>query len=154
MQEIITDESPVEPSIEFDRFRGEKSEEDSGSEVSEDPILPSSAPPRELQVSNFDFDAGLDERPRFVDEDDDFDRSGSYDERDDSFRSGRSTPTDLLQTRALADTLANFKPVATYESDDLPVSSDVVKQKEGKIKEVNKYRVISLILDLVMVSQA
>lgn len=133
MQEIQIDESPEEPLINFDTPKHQKPEEDAGSEISEEPILPSSAPPRELSASSFDFDAGLDVKAEFEDEDD---YTQSFEDEKTESYSGRSTPQDLMQTQALADTLADFKPVATYESGELPVSSDVVKHKDGRIKEV------------------
>lgn len=135
MQEI-PDETDDEPLIQFDKSKGDNQEEDMGSEISEEPILPDSAPPRQLSASTFDFDAELDFKPDFVEEDEDYDRSSSLQDREDS-GSGRSTPDELMQTRALADTLANLKPVSTYESGELPVSAEVVKQKDSKIKDVS-----------------
>ncbi|XP_063421715.1 A-kinase anchor protein 9-like isoform X4 [Mytilus trossulus] len=130
----IPDESDDEQLIQFDKTKGDH-QEDMGSEISEEPILPDSAPPRQLSASTFDFDAGLDFKPDFVEEDEDYDRSSSLQNREDS-GSGRSTPDELMQTRALADTLANLKPVSTYESGELPVSAEVVKQKDSKIKDL------------------
>ncbi|XP_052094804.1 A-kinase anchor protein 9-like isoform X6 [Mytilus californianus] len=131
----IPDETDEEPLIQFDKSKEENQEEDMGSEISEEPILPDSAPPRQLSASTFDFNAGLDFKPDFEEEDEDYDRSGSLQDREDS-GSGRSTPEDLMQTRALADTLANLKPVSTYESGELPVAAEVVKQKDSKIKDL------------------
>ncbi|XP_071157946.1 A-kinase anchor protein 9-like isoform X3 [Mytilus edulis] len=133
----IPDETDDEPLIQFDKSKGDNQEEDMGSEISEEPILPDSAPPRQLSASTFDFDAGLDFKPDFVEEDEDYDRSSSLQDREDS-GSGRSTPDELMQTRALADTLANLKPVSTYESGELPVSAEVVKQKDSKIKDLEE----------------
>lgn len=131
----IPDETDEEPLIQFDKSKEENQEEDMGSEISEEPILPDSAPPRQLSASTFDFNAGLDFKPDFEEEDEDYDRSGSLQDREDS-GSGRSTPEDLMQTRALADTLANLKPVSTYESGELPVAAEVVKKKDSKIKDL------------------